>query len=272
MSTFADLLMVRYLTAANVENLLDPPADPNHQRVRALLAEVYEPRLLQVESVDAVDVTATAFQVPVVEPTTVRGTWEKQLPNMERSLATFDLPAISQTSWIDMEVETMVTVRVSATTALLDAISSEDVSELSQQAFVNKFQFLDLPGLMQAAGVSTYQELQKDFPRLYHLHYADPAPYNPEDPASQRKYRLRVSVLFFPTLDLQGALRQVIQARRALNAIRPRPEAYEGGDLLSSSAWMVVFPSSLFTGHPPTEANVTNLFAATQLVAAFENV
>ena len=272
MSIFADQLMIRYLTAANVDALLVPQADVNRQRVQSLLASVYEPRLLQVQSVDSVTVTTKTFQVPVVEPMTIRGTWEKQIPSSERSLAAFELPAIAETTWIDMQLDTMVSVRVSATTALLDAIASEDVSELSQQAFINKFQFLDLPSLMQAAGLSTYQALQADFPRLYRMHYADPAAYNPNDPAAARKYRLLISALFFATLDLEGALRQLTQGRRALNSLRPRPEGYEGGDILASSAWMGILPTTAFDPDvtPITQNDVTNLFAAGRFVAAFE--
>jgi len=219
MTAFADQLMIRYMDPVNVDALLVPQGDTTRQRAQALLESVYEPRLLTVQSVDSITVTGKNFQVPVVEPMSVNGTWEKVIPQSERSLVSFDLPAIAQTNWIDMELETTVSVRVSANSALLDSVISEDVSELSEQNFLAKFQFLDLVGLMTAAGVSSYQELQADFPRLYHLHYAAPPPYNPNDPNAQRTYKLRVSVLFFSTLDLQGALRQVAQSSRAMDAL-----------------------------------------------------
>jgi hypothetical protein len=165
-------------------------------------------------------------------------------------------------------------VRVSATSAALDAVSSEDVSGLSQQDFISKFQFLDLPGLMTAANVTTYQELQADFPRLYHLHYAAPPPYDPADPGAVRTYLLRVSVLFFATLDLQAAFRQLAQSRRAMDAIRPQPNEYEGGDLLASSAWIGVFPASIFkpADTPITQDQVSALFTAQGCVVAFEDL
>ena len=246
MTSFADQLTVRYMDPANVDLLLVPQADATRQRAQALLASVYEPRLLTVQSLDSITVTAKNFQVPVVEPVSVNGTWEKILPQSERSLVSFDLPALAQTDWIDMVLETTVTARVSATSEPLDMVTSEDVSELSQQDFLAKFQFLDLVGLMTAAQVSTYQELQADFPRLYHLHYATPPPYNPDDPGAKRTYQLRICVLFFSTLDLQAALRQLAQSHRAVDAVWPRPSEYEGGDLLASSAWIGVFPTSVF--------------------------
>jgi hypothetical protein len=273
MTVFADQLMIRYMDPANVDSLLVPSDDTTRHRARALLASVYEPRLLTVQSVDSVTVTAKNFQVPVVEPMTVNGTWEKIIPQSERSLISFDLPAIAQTDWIDMYLETSVSVRVSATSAPLDAVSSEDVSELSQQDFLAKFQFLDLATLMKSANVATYQELQAEFPRLYHLHYAAAPPFDPDDPAARRTYNLRVSVLFFAALDLQAALRQITQSRRALDAVWPRPSDYEGGDLLASSAWIGVFPANLFDPAvtPITQDEVSALFTAEGCVAAFEN-
>jgi len=274
MTAFADQLMVRYMDPANVDLLLVPQGDATRQRAQALLGSVYEPRLLTVQSLDSITVTAKSFQVPVVEPMPFNGTWEKILPQSERSLISFDLPAIAQTDWIDMALETTVTARVSATSAPLDAVASEDVSELSQQDFLAKFQFLDLAGLMAAAGVSTYQALQADFPRLYHLHYAAPPPFNPNDPGAKRTYKLRISVLFFATLDLQAALRQFTQGRRALNAVWPQPSEYEGGDLLGASAWIGVFPASVFNPAVTqiTQAEVSALFAAEGWIAAFENL
>ncbi len=274
MTSFADQLMVRYMDPANVNLLLVPAADTTRQRAQALLASVYEPRLLTVQSLDSITVTAKSFQVPVVEPVSVNGTWEKVIPQSERSLISFDLPAMAQTDWIDMVLETTVTARVSASSAPLDAVTSEDVSELSQQDFLAKFQFLDLAGLMTAAQVSTYQELQADFPRLYQLHYAALPPFNPDDPGAKRTYKLRISVLFFSTLDLQAALRQLAQSRRALDADWPRPSEYEGGDLLASSSWIGVFPTSVFAPKttPITQDEVSALFAAQSSVAAYENL
>jgi hypothetical protein len=173
-----------------------------------------------------------------------------------------------------MALETTVSARVSAASAPLDMVTATDVSELSQQDFLAKFQFLDLAGLMATAGVSTYQELQADFPHLYRLHYATPAPYNPDDPAARRSYKLHIAVLFFSALDLQAALRQMAQARRAVDAVWPQPSEYEGGDLLASSAWIGVFPSSVFAPGltPITQAEVSALSAAQGWVAAFEDL
>jgi hypothetical protein len=269
---FGDQLMVRYLSGANADSLLVPAGDTARQRVRALLAGVYQPRLLKVEAVDGVTVTGKRFQVQVVQPLTARGVWEKLVPAPERAMATVEVPALSRTCWIDMVLETTVTVRVSATSALLDDVASEDVSGLPQADFIARFAFLNLPDLMKAARVSTYEELQAEFPHLYRLHYAAPPAYDPADPAAKRTYRLRVSVLFFPTLDLAGAMRRLARARHAVNSVLPRPDGYEGGDLLASSAWLAVFPDAAIGNDTPTRDEISSLLAAEQVVAAFETV
>src|SRR5207344_2038774 len=78
-------------------------------RAQALLASVYQPQLLTVQSPDSITVTAQSFQVPVIEPMPFNGTWEKITPQSERSLISFDLSAIAQTDWIgeDLVVRSM---------------------------------------------------------------------------------------------------------------------------------------------------------------------
>lgn len=241
MSSFGDELMVRYLDPAQLNQLLVPPSDTNRQLVRALLAQVYDPGLLTVKSVDGINVISQSFQVPTVDTAAVRGTWEKLVPTSERAVYSFGLPVLAQTSWVDMALDTTVNARVAAISAVLAAVSSSDVSGPSPRDFGKKFQ----------------------------LQYADPPPFNPDDPAAKRTYALQVSVLFFPTLDLEGALRRMVQGRQALNALRTRPDSYEGGDILSASAWLGVFPTSLFSPAGITQDQVSALFAADSFVAAF---
>ena len=272
MANFSDLLLARYTSAAHIDELLVPVGDATRQRVGSLLAQVYQMQLLTVQSVDSITVQTVNFQVPLVEPVEIRGTWEKIIPQAERSISTFSLPALAQTTWIDMELTTRVSVRVSVNLAALEAVASEDLSELTQAQFVAKFQFIDLNSLMTATRVSTFQELQAELPRLYHLQYAQPPAYDPNDPTTQRTYSLRISVLFFPVLDVADALRQLKTGRHALDEIRPRPDGFDGGDLLSSSAWLGVFPSSVFgPPNPITQAEVSTVLAAENFVAAFEN-
>jgi hypothetical protein len=264
--------MLRYLDAANVQALLLPPADTTAGRIRALLATVYQPRLLTVESVDEVDVRETQFQVPIVEPLSARARFEQLVPTTAQVIGTLEVPALAQTRWLDMTVRTAVTVRVSSSSAPLDSIAAEDLAELSQADFIAKFEFLDLSGLMKAARVNSYSELQADFPTLYKLHYADPPAYDPNNPAARRTYGLQVSTLFFPTLDLVSALRSLRQSRQAVEAVSPHPDGYEGGDLLAASAWLAVFPSAAIGPDTPSQGDITGLLGAEGFVAAFETV
>ncbi|MFF7534716.1 hypothetical protein ACIP6Q_27815 [Streptomyces bobili] len=249
-----------------------PQEDPDRHRVRSLLAAVYEPSVLEVRFVDSVKVTARSFQVPVSVPMTVHGHWEKLLPDVAQARAAVEIPAVAPLHWIDLSLQTVVTARVVLTSGALDALGSEDLSGLSEQEFIEKFDFLDLAELMRRAKVPDYRELQEQFPRLYRLHYADPPPFDPDGPG--RTYRLRVSVLFFPDLDLGAALRRLVQCRRALDATRPRLDEYDGGILLAASAWLAVFPAAALTSDtaPGTEKQVSDLLAGEGFVAAFEDV
>ncbi|MEU8695031.1 hypothetical protein [Streptomyces sp. NPDC048665] len=272
MSGFSDQLMVRYLDPTRVQQLLAPPDDPNRARMRSLLAAVYEPSTLEVRFVDAVQVTSTTFQVPVSAPVTVRGNWEKLLPEIAQARAVLEFPGLAPPLWIDLALDTVVTARVTLTDGALESLASEQLSGLSQADFVARFAFLDLDELMRRAKVADYHELQAEFPRLYRLHYAQPPAFDPNAPA--RRYRLRVSVLFFPDLDLAAALRQLVQSRQALDDTRPRPEEYDGGTLLAASAWLAVFPEAALPAADPVGAakQTTDLLAADGFVAAFEGI
>jgi hypothetical protein len=271
-SNFSDRLMLRYLTPANVTALLVPPGDGSRDRVRSLLSQVYEMRVLAVESVDGVTVQRTRFQVPVPQSVEARAVLDKVSPTSEQSHATLTLPSKDAAAWIDMALEVQVAVKVSVKSGVGQAFGSLDASQLTEQEFVNKFQVIDLPALLKAAGVASYAELKGHVPQLYQLQFAQPPAFNPADPGVLRTYPLRVSALFFPTLDLQGALRQIEIARRALDCINIRLEAFEGGDVLSASAWIAVFPTSAVDPKGPTQTDVASILGACGFVAAFESV
>ncbi|GKQ37923.1 hypothetical protein [Streptomyces sp. A012304] len=269
MTGFPDKMMIRYLDPAQVGRLLRPEDDPESDRLRSLLAAVYEPSRLEVRSVDSVTVTAKDFQVPVSVPWRAHGSWEKLLPDVAQSRAVLEMPSVTAPHWIDLALDTVVTARVALTEGALESIDSEDVSALPEDEFVARFDFLDLAELMRRAKVADYRDLQDQFPRLYRLHYAQAPPFDPNAPA--RSYRLRISVLFFAELDLAASLRRLAQCRGAQDDSRPRPDAYDGGALLATSAWLAVFPAAALTvPDPPGSAReVSDLLAAEGCVTAF---
>ncbi|MEW1913751.1 hypothetical protein AB0442_35890 [Kitasatospora sp. NPDC085895] len=271
MNGFSDQLMIRYLDPAGVKSLLVPADDPEKNRLKSLLASVYEPNTLEVRVLDTVRVVSTQFQVPLDAPVTVRGSWEKLLPDIAQARAVVEIPGLGPPLWIDVALDIVVTARVALTDGALDSLASEDLTGLSQEEFVARFAFLDLADLMRRAEVADYQELQAEFPRLYRLHFATPPPYDPAAPG--RTYRLRVSVLIFPGLDdLVGALRRLVQSRQALDDSRPRPDGYDGGALLAAGAWLAVFPASALPDPDPADMRqrVSDLLAADGFVTAFE--
>ena len=166
MNVFADQLMIRYLAEDQIKLLLAPQEDTDRRRVRDLLASVYEPSLLEVRVVDDVTVKATGFQVPVAAPVTVRGSWEKVLPDIAQGRAVLEVPGVAPPQWIDLALEALVTARVELTSGALDAIASEDLSNFTEEEFAQRFSFIDLAELMRRAKVADFRELQEEFPAL----------------------------------------------------------------------------------------------------------
>ncbi|WP_030762563.1 hypothetical protein [Streptomyces griseus] len=243
---FTDGLMLRYLRPENVETLLLPAADPHRDRVRSLLRSVYDPERLDIRSVDSVSVDRTAFQTAVHASVTVHGTWDKSIPATEQARAAVELPATPPVQWIDMSLDTVVTVRAARLGGLLASADADAWTAAGDTG----------------AGADGFE-------RNYRLRYADPPPFDPTAPA--RRLPLRVSALFFDRLDLADALRRLGQARRAVDAASPRPEVHDGEAMLASSAWLAVFPAvPADDPSQATEQSVGALLATQGFVAAFE--
>ncbi|MFE5590966.1 hypothetical protein [Streptomyces sp. NPDC056549] len=243
---FTDGLMLRYLRPENVEALLLPAADPERKRVRSLLVSVYDPAHLDITSVESVRVDRTEFQTAVHATIAVHGSWDKSIPATEQARATVEIPATPPVHWIDMSLETVVTVKVTPVGSLLSSVEAD--------------------AWAAAGGAGARQD---EFERAYRLQYEDPPPFDPSAPA--RSLPLRVSTLIFDRLDPVGALRRLSQAKRAVDMASPQPEAHDGSALLASSAWLAVFPATA-TDEPSrtTEQLVGDLLATQGFVAVFE--
>lgn len=271
MSEFSDRLMVKFLEPAKVLALLTPPSDPSRSRVRRLLESVYEFGDLIVHEVDSVTVQRTELQVPVTVPVDLHGTWEKYFPQSERAFATVSAPRLSRTRWVAMRLQTRVTVKVEVAAGAFERLVHADLSDVATLAeFEARFMFIDVQGFMAQAGVSTFQELKRHLPQLLELHFADPPAFDPADPAAKRTLPLTVCAQFFPTVDLEGALRQIKASRQAVDATLPREEAPDGGEAMASCAWMAVFPANAQPPGTLTVAEVERLFRHESTVAVFE--
>ncbi|MGW4699119.1 hypothetical protein [Streptomyces sp. NPDC004285] len=244
---FTDGLMLRYLRPENVAALLLPAADPERERVRSLLVSVYDPACLDIRSVESVRVDRTEFQTAVHATVAVHGSWDKSIPATEQARATVEIPATPPVHWIDMSLETVVTVKAAPVGSLLSSVEAD---------------------AWAAAGAAA-RATHDAFERAYRLQYEDPPPFDPSAPA--RSLPLRVSTLIFDRLDPVGALRRLSQAKRAVDLASPRPEAHDGGALLASSAWLAVFPATATDETSrTTEQLVGDLLATQGFVAVFE--
>ncbi len=243
---FTDGLMLRYLRPENVEALLSPSADPGRKRLRSLLVSVYDPAQLDIRSVESVQVDHKEFQTAVHATLAVHGSWDMSIPTTEQARATVEIPATPPVHWIDMSLDTMVTVKTAPAGGVLASVDADSWTATDGEG--------------ARAG---------EFERPYRLQYAEPPPFDPTAPA--RNLALRVSALFFDRLDLADALRRLSEAKRAVDAASPQSEVHDGGTRLASSAWLAVFPAPM-PDEPSqtTEQLVGDLLAAQGFVAAFE--
>lgn len=69
-------------------------------------------------------------------------------------------------------------------------------------------------------------------------------------------------------------MRRLVQSRNALDLTRPRPEEYDGGELLAASAWLAVSPPVPLESDQPAviEKQVSDLMSPEDFVAALEDI
>lgn len=271
MPTFADDLMLKYMTAGKLDALLLPAGDPNRLRIRQLLQAVYEMRFLTVRDVDEVTVLSKRYQVELPQASDVRGSVEQLLPSPRRTYATFTA-SLGRSLWMNMELDTRIGVKVEVSAGTLERVETEDLSGVTSLSdFQSRFQFIDLPQLMTTAGVSTLDELKAVFPQQMRLRFAQPPPYDPTDPRAHRTYRLTICAVFLDELLIEDALRQIKECRRLAETLRPHVAEVDGVDISAPGAWMAIFPRSALSSAGPSEAVLHSVFAAEGIVAAFED-
>jgi hypothetical protein len=85
MSEFVDRLLVQLSDSPRLLELVVPPSDAGHSRVRALLDAAYDLAFATIHEVRDVRVVAKELQWPLFAPVRMSGTWTQTIPNYGRT-------------------------------------------------------------------------------------------------------------------------------------------------------------------------------------------
>lgn len=270
MSEFVDRLLLRLRSPAEVQKVLAPTNDPNRTRLRALFDAAFVlpfARLHAVQDLEVRNIEILEVQQPLFWPRRTSGTWTQTIPSHARTEVFCEGEERCEPAWVDMTVEALVKVVLEVDPGEVESIMTKEISGFSTlDEFRNHFRVFDLDAFMADHGISTVEELRTRFHYLLtEIRGRPPRPFNPNDPANQHRFSLRLAILIREERDLVAGLRTAKLARGLLErtvAYQPRVGVAE---VRTPYAPLVIFPQ----GGPFKEEDVRALFATARILAVF---
>ncbi|MEV4838676.1 hypothetical protein AB0K05_29525 [Nonomuraea sp. NPDC049486] len=270
MSAFTDALMLKLHATCGVQDLLFPPGQQGLSRVRQLVGTLYGLPASSVHEVLEVEVLGARFQRPLFRPRLLTGTWTRTSPDHARTDVRYEgREAGTPPEWIDLSAALAVTLVLELDRGAIESITFADIGEFTTLAeFEAKFHYFDLAGYMARHRLETVDELRRAYRHLLgEIKQADPPPFDPGDPANQRRVRLELALLMRDVVDVTEALRSASLVRDL--AERDLAYARDLGDLevLAPLAPVLVFPADAVAASGFAEADLTAFFAGQDILA-----
>jgi hypothetical protein len=267
MSLFVDKVLLQLRDPAKVKALVAPPADTNFDIVKALFAAVYELPAASLAAVKSVQVKSSEFERPIFVPERRTGTWTKTIPGHERTDVVYEGTNGMKPQWIDAVTNLSVTVALNADPGELDTVTAASIEDFTTLAqFKAKFRFFDLDAFMEEHGITTVAELK----RLAHYLLAEvklkaPPPFDPNDPANERRFELDLALLIRDTVDIAATLRDAKLTVALLEHALSFRREVEEAEVRTPLAPVVIFPNSALPAGV-TAADLKTFFAAERVL------
>jgi hypothetical protein len=268
MSVFVDRMLLRLRTPANVESLIAPAADTNREILRSLFAAVYDLPFGRLHSITAVEVVGSEFERPLFPPHRTIGSWTQTIPSHTRTDLTFESSNGLQPNWIDCVSEVNLTVVVDVDPAEVESVvvrSIDDFTTLAQ--FRAKFMFLDLDEFMAEHGITTVAELKAAFNYLLaEIKAKAAAPFDPTDPANERRFKLKLAVLIRDAIDIAASMRDVKLALAAVERTLSYHREVEEAEVRTPYAPVLIFPEAAIAPGTIDANELKNFFAVDRIL------
>ncbi|RJL35433.1 hypothetical protein [Bailinhaonella thermotolerans] len=270
MSTFTDALMLRLHAPGGLPGLLFPADATGRARIRQLAGTLYGVPAAALHDVLKVEVAAEEYQWPLFRQRLLAGTWTRTTPDHARTDVLYEgREAGAPPEWVDLALEVAATVLLELDGGRIESVVLGDIGEYASLAeFQAKFRWFDLAGYLARHGLTTVEDLRRAFHHLLgEVKLAAPPPFDPADPANQRRLRLRLAVLIRETVDVTEALRS---ARLVRDLAARGQVAHRDPDGLTSRsplAPVLLLPKPAVTAHPVPESELLAFFASQDVLA-----
>ncbi|MFE5720430.1 hypothetical protein [Streptomyces erythrochromogenes] len=270
MSGFTDALMLRLHATGALPGLLFPSGPQGADRIRQLAGTLYGLPAAGVHDVLKTEVLSARFQQPLFRSRLLGGTWIRTSPDHARTDVAYEgREAGAQPEWVDLSLRLAVTLVLELDESRVESIGLADIGEYATLAeFEAKFRYFDLAGYLARQHITTVEELKGAYRHLLgEIRLAAPPPFDPADPAHQRRVPLELAVLVRSTVDLTEALRSA----RLVRDLAERNTAYrrETGvlEVHAPLAPVLVFPAAAVAASGIPAAALVSFFAAQDVLA-----
>jgi hypothetical protein len=271
MSVFVDKVMLNLSDAEALRDLLAPPDDAAHERIKQLFAAVYALPFAVVHDVTQVEVLASDFQRPLFPPRRLAGTWTQTTPSLTRTDVQYEGLDGLNPEWLDVAARVALTVLLEVDAGDVESIRLTDIGEFATLSeFEAKFRYFDLAAFMSEHGITTVEELKRAYRYLLgEIKLKDPAVFDPRDPANQRRFELNLAVLIRDGIDVAAWLRDARLAREVAERTVPYHREIGEAEVRTPYAPLLILPEAAVAGTGVNEADLVAFFAAQGVLAVF---
>lgn len=271
MGLFADQMLVHLSDPVRLAQFLAPPGDPGGTRPRALLDAVLDLPFARLHEIRDMEVKETRIERPITPLRRLRGSVTQTIPSYTLATEVSESEEPAEPLWLDISARLAMTVVLEVDQGDVESIIVREITDVATlEEFRDRFQFFDLDAFLAEHGISTIEELRA------HAHYLKteirlrpPGPFDPNDPANLRHYRLNVAILIREAIDLVAALRTAQSLRVTLERDLTYHREQDQAAIRTPYAPVVIFPESLLAGLPFDAATVRALFARERMLALF---
>lgn len=252
MGILADQILLQFTQDSFVENLLRNELD-----LLKLFNQVYEVEDIEVREIkfeDFKNLKNRRFQKPIFETLFIRGVEERTSPTSERTQINHALLRYGRLIWVDVFLEILVSTKIHTKVIPIKSITIKDlIEELGGVDSLNelrskletRYSKSIVDAFFEKLHINTVEDFKQQRNIFLEFVGAAPPPYDPNDPANVRSFPLNICVKFQTELKIVEALQEAKLCREILENKKEHRETFDGGEIKSPCAFVIVFPESI---------------------------
>lgn len=279
MSIFADQMSIRFLRDDFITTLL------NDLGLLRLFNLIYSVEKITVREITLGSILSRRFQVPAFETIRTSGVDERLTSAPERIKVDRAQPRYGRLAWTDIFLELLLNVKVQSTGGpigeitvkhLLEELGAVNTIPQLRTALTARYSASVVDAYFKQTRITTIEDFKRRGNLFVEFVSKQPAPFDPNDPASARTFRANVCVQCQPEGKVVEALQSAKLCRSILEGEASSAEELDEVEVKTPFAFVVIFPDAsvgddFFPGltAAQSKANIKSIFTAENMVAHF---